>query len=1009
MQRALRRFPVSVVISVLVAIALAPPLAAQTTGVIEGRVVTAVTSRPLAEVQLSVTGTTLGARTDEAGRFRIPAVPAGAHRVRAQRIGYNSATQSVTVVAGQTVTAEFGLREAALSLEAVVVTGTAAETRQREVGNATATIDARALELAPVTNTQEMITGRAPGITVLSNSGQPGAGGSIRLRGITSISQGTNPVVYVDGIRIYSENTRYTPGARQNTLPINDIKAEDIERIEIVKGAAATTLYGTEASNGVIQIFTKKGTSGRPQWALEVGGGANFQGHVGPKSDRAGLFLNRCRGAELVDAFGAAFVDPTCPSSGSWLRTGGLQRYSVSVRGGGESMTYFLSTNYNSEEGVIPTSRGQDGGFRGNFSFTPAKNVLLAVNSAYNKRITNWVPDGNLANGFFLNVARGPNNNFKGGKGECINVTMICTTNGYILEQETTNDADHFITGFTVNWNPTVALTQRVNIGWDYNSSDNKYLLPFGFLNRAAGQLDQGTWNHTKLSLDYAGSFQSKLWRLADVASTLSWGGQVFDDRDRFTRVTGSDFSGPGEPTLASAARVTLNTASRPRVVNAGFFLQEMLGWRDRLFLTGGFRVDGHSAFGEDFGLQTYPKVSASYVISDEGFWPTRWLPTMKLRAALGESGKAPGAFDAIPTWEPVAGDDARPAVTLDQRGNPKLGPERTRELELGFDLGALDNRLGLEFTAFRARTYGALIGVRYPPSEGFDEAQLENVGTIENQGIEAQINAGLLRGDRIDWQARLSFTNLKSEALDLGQVGGQPRQIPTGEDTWVRVGYPIATIFGARVTNPDAFADPIVAIDQEIGPMYPTRLIGVGTTLTIGRTLTLDAQGEYQGGAYLSNFIGYQNANRFIWQPCYATQQKLRQAYGPDGVSGTADDGPASAVADVTARDRARCSLNRTAQNSNFWIAKTDFFKLRSVSLTYNVPQRLVVAGNTATVTIAGRNLYRWTKYDGVDPESRDAQDAALSGGAQYQLGRREYYQLPPYRSVLLTLRATF
>jgi TonB-dependent starch-binding outer membrane protein SusC len=1007
MQPVLRRLPISVVISVLAALAAAPSLAAQSTGAIEGTVTTGSTPRPLGEVQVSLTGTTLGARTDDAGRYRIPGVPAGTHRVRAQRIGYSSANNSVTVVAGQTVRSDFALREAALSLEAVVVTGTAAETRQREVGNATATIDAKALELTPVTNAQEMISGRAPGVTVLSNSGQPGAGGTIRLRGTNTITQSTNPIVYVDGIRIYSENTRATAGARQNTLPINDIKAEDIERIEIVKGAAATTLYGTEASNGVIQIFTKKGTSGRPQWSAEVGAGTNFQGHVGPKSDPAGLFVNHCRGGELVNAFGDPFTDPTCPLRGSWLRTGAAQRYSVAVRGGGESMTYFLSTNYNSEEGVVRTSRAQDGGFRGNFSFTPARNLALAVNTSYNKRLINWLPDGNLANGFLLNVARGANNNFKGGKGECIGITIICTTNAYILEQEIANDADHFISGFTVNWNPTAALTQRVNIGWDYNSSDNKQHIPFGFLNLANGSLFQATWNHTKLSLDYAGSFQSKLWRLSNIASTLSWGGQVFDDRDRYTSFTGSSFSGPGEPTLASAARITLGVASRPRIVNAGFFLQEMLGWRDRLFLTGGLRIDGNSSFGEDFGLQTYPKVSASYVISDESFWPAKWVPTMKLRAALGESGKAPGPFDKIQTWDPVAGDDARPAVSLAQRGNPNLGPERTREIELGFDAGAFDNRIGLEFTAFRARTYSTLIGVRYPPSEGYDLAQLENVGTIENKGIETQLNAGILRGDRIDWQVRANLTAMKNKAIDVGEVAGEPRQIPTGEDSWVRKGYPVATIFAAKIRNPDAFEDPIVDLDQEIGPMYPTRIIGVGTTLTLGNRVTFDAQGEYQAGAFLSNFIGYQGANRYFWRPCYEVQQKMRVAYGPDLTRGTTDDGPASALDGVTARDRARCSTDRTIQNSNFWITNTDFFKLRSVSVTLNVPQRLVAFGKSASITVAGRNLYKWTKYDGLDPESRDATDQAVGGG--YQLGRREYYQLPPYKSILFTLRSTF
>jgi TonB-dependent SusC/RagA subfamily outer membrane receptor len=631
MQRVLRRISVAVVASVLAAFAVVPALGAQGTGSIEGRVTAANTARPLPEVQVSIPGTVLGARTDENGRFRIPNVPAGAHRIRAQRIGYNSTVTSVTVTAGQAATADFALREAALSLEAVVVTGTAAEARQKEVGNAIASIDAKAIEAAPVRNAQDILAGRSPGVTVLQNSGQPGASGTIRLRGTNSITQGNNPVIYVDGVRIYSENGRVTPSARQSTSAFNDIKPEDIDRIEVVKGAAATTLYGTEASSGVIQIFTKRGTSGRPQWTLELGTGANFQGHVGPRSDPTGLFVNHCRsitGGELVDALGVPFVDPTCPSRGSWLRTGLAQRYSAAVRGGGEALTYFVSTNYNSDEGVIATSRSQDGGLRGNFSFTPGKNLMFAVNTFYNKKIIRWVPDGNLANGFLLNVARGPSNNFKGGKGECAGITMTCVTNAYILEQKVSNDADHFISGVTLSWSPTPALTNRFNVGWDYNASNNRSLRPFGFLGtNPNGDIISPNWGHTKLSLDYAGSLQSRMSFLRGLASTFSWGGQVFDDRERYTSVQGFDFAGPGEPTLGSAARVSLNQDSRPRVVNAGFFLQEMLGWRDRAFLTLGLRVDGNSAFGQDFGLQEYPKVSASYVISDEAFWPNSSCP----------------------------------------------------------------------------------------------------------------------------------------------------------------------------------------------------------------------------------------------------------------------------------------------------------------------------------------------------------------------------------------------
>src|SRR5439155_9691192 len=214
---------------------------------------------------------------------------------------------------------------------------------------------------------------------VLGNSGQPGAGGTIRLRGTNSVTQSNSPIVYVDGIRIYSDGGPITPSARQSTLAMNDIKADDIERIEIVKGAAATTLYGTQASGGVIQIFTKKGSSGAPQWNFNGGVGVNYMGHVGPRSDPTGLFLNQCNGSNLHDAFGNAFVDPTCPSSGSWLQHSVPQRYSLGVRGGSDALSYFVSTNYDDNPGVVQTSDAKNGGFRANFSFAPAKSLLFSA------------------------------------------------------------------------------------------------------------------------------------------------------------------------------------------------------------------------------------------------------------------------------------------------------------------------------------------------------------------------------------------------------------------------------------------------------------------------------------------------------------------------------------------------------------------------------------------------------------------------------------------------------
>ena len=972
-------------------------LQAQATGAIKGTVTADGTNVPLEGVQVSVVGDPRIARTDQDGLYRLAGVPVGLHMVRVLRFGYVGQTRSVTVAGGGSHTADFVLKVAALSLDAVVVTGTAAEARKKEVGNAMATIDMKLGSSPQMKDAQDMIGGRAAGVIVMGNSGQPGAGGTIRLRGSNSITQGNNPVIYVDGIRIYSQGGPVTASARQSAAAFNDIKADEIERVEIVKGAAATTLYGTEASGGVIQIFTKRGTAGAPQWTASLSGGLNVMGQVGPKSDPTDLGMI-CKGV-MVDGIGTKYMDPTCPASGSWLRQGPVQRLDLEVKGGGENMTYFLSGNYADNQGVVRTGFQKDGGFRGNFTFMPAKKLVVSLNTSYNKKNIGWLGDGNLANGFTLNVMRGSSGNFKGGKGtDCASVPAgtTCLTNKYILDTQISNDADHFISGASISWNPIAGLTNRFNLGFDYNNSNNNTLLPFGFLSLPTGQLVNAIWNHTNLSLDYAGSYQNTV--LKKFASTLSWGGQLFDDRERYTGMTGTFLSGPGDPTLSSFSIVTLGTASQPRVVNAGMFLQEMIGWNDRLFVTGGLRVDGNSAFGSAFGLQTYPKLSAAYVMSEEKWWPAKYVSTFKFRTAVGESGKAPGAFDAVRTWDPVGGDEGKPGVVVAQRGNANLGPERTREYEVGFDAGALDNRLSVELTAFRARTYGALIGVVYPPSEGFSRTQLQNIGTLENTGLEVQINGEILRGQKVSWNGRVSITSLASNTID---VGGVP--IATGLGSYVREGYPVPAIFGYKITNPDAIADPVVKADQYLGSVYPTHITSLGTTFTFWQNLTLDVLGEFQMGGHLANWIGYQGEVRNMWQPCYAIQTKLRAYNGADGKKGTADD-VLGALDGVTALERGRCAVDATVRNSDFWIAKTDFFKLRSVSLAYQIPPRyLRGTARRATFTLSGRNLYKSTKYDGADPEANDASDAG-SG-----LGRREYYQLPPFKTFMATLRLTF
>src|SRR4030095_2816893 len=239
----------------------------------------------------------------------------------------------------------------------VVVTATG-DVRRKEISNSMSTISNEQIENAPVANPQQLLSAQTPGVTVLANSGQPGAGGVIRLRGNNSISQTNNPIIYVDGVRIFSGATPVAANARQTTLPLNDIRPEDIERVDVVKGAAATTLYGTEASGGVIQIFTKRGRSGKARWTTDITGGTNDLNYLNIDGDPTAVHLKECRGANeygidvttTSSTFGQNLVyeDPTCPSSNKWIKYGPVQRYSASVGGGGDVMQYFMAGNYTS-------------------------------------------------------------------------------------------------------------------------------------------------------------------------------------------------------------------------------------------------------------------------------------------------------------------------------------------------------------------------------------------------------------------------------------------------------------------------------------------------------------------------------------------------------------------------------------------------------------------------------------------------------------------------------------
>jgi hypothetical protein len=348
-------------------------------------------------------------------------------------------------------------------------------------------------------------------------------------------------------------------------------------------------------------------------------------------------------------------------------------------------------------------------------------------------------------------------------------------------------------------------------------------------------------------------------------------------------------------------------------------------------------------------------------VISDEKFWPEK-AGTLKLRLAYGQAGRAPGAFDAVKTWDPI-GWGGLPAYLPLNVGNADLGPERTAETEAGFDYAIFNGRLTADFTYFHQLTNDALFPVQQIPSLGFQNSQLRNVGSIENHGIEVALKGTVFESasGKIRWDLGLNIAKSANKALDLG---GSP-SFSLGGQGYIIKDQPIPVIKGVYLTNPNAIADPITVAEHIYGPNTPTLVLGPSTTLDLPWGITVSARGEYQGGAYIfdSGSEGAQSRGITVWPTCIHANAEIA----------------AGRLAQLTAYERQYCIVANFKSGSTIY--PTDFFKLRELSIRAVVPKSWIPGASSAYFTIAARNWLRWLNKDFkmFDPEMM-ANDGALA-----------------------------
>jgi TonB-linked SusC/RagA family outer membrane protein len=964
-------------------------------GIIVGRVTDARTGDAVGGASLQVEGTRLGAVTGQDGRYRIAGVPSGTRSILVLRLGYSSNRQAVTVAAGATVTHEVGLAPSAVALDQIVVTGTAGETERRSVGNAVSTIDA-STEMAKGSppDIANLLRSRAAGVDIQPISGRLGTGPSIQIRGPSSIGLTNNPLIYIDGVRV-NNATNLGPagiaggfGSQGNPVEsrMNDINPSDIESIEIIKGPAAATIYGTEAANGVIQIITKRGASGRAELRTTITGGPMYfrdaEGRVPTNYDKD-------KAGNIVPWNGVKAMS----DSGTPIFKTGLERhYSTAVVGGVDQLRYYASLGYQNDYGIEPNNLQRD--FNAHLNLSTPLGTTTDVSTSLNFIDMSTHLGADVGASALLGAIGGhsllfppASLGFYPGFPAAVPQTLYDNATGL----------NRFTGSTTINNQLTRWFTHRAVLGLDYTDQDDRAIEHFAppqlaaFLSPAAagGRLGQTLRRTTLITADYSGTAKAEL--SSALVSSTSVGGQFNNSEANQSFLGGQGFPASGVETVSAAAQAAAATQAQTINTTIGGYVQEQFAWRDRLFLVGAVRVDNNSSFGQDFKWVTYPKASASWVVSDEPFW--KWgnrINALRLRAAYGAAGRQPTAFSALQTFTPVVGPNGTNAITPGGLGNADLRPERGAETEVGFETG-LFNRLSVDFTYYNKTTNNEIVQQRVAPSTGFSGNQLVNLGKVTNNGIELETRLQAISRRDFSWEITGNLTTInntiKSNITNAIASAGQ----------YNIVGYPIGGLWSRRVVSADrdpttnlatnvlcdggAGKAPVACASAPfvyIGNPTPSKTFSFGNTLMFGKSLRLYGLLDGRRGNKVWNQNEEIRCDGLAGAPlCRANYYPLE--YSPVYL--------------------AEASLSAAVGNTvDQFMDDASFVKLRELSATYFIPSRFLRVTNPS-ITFAARELHTWTNYRGIDPEGAAQSSVSNNGATAIDQG-----VIPPLTRFLVT-----
>lgn len=1063
MMHQFRRF-----ITMTIAAAALPLTAiAQEGATVSGRVTTEA-GAPLPAVTVFIEGMSLGSLTRDDGQysFTVPSARVQGQTVTltARLLGYRAASAQVTLREGA-ITQDFTLAANPLRLGEVVVTGAGTLTTAEKLGNVRNSVDSAVITRSNEPNIVQALAAKAPNVEVTQQSGDPGASSYIRIRGSKTIQGTGQPLFVVDGTPI--DNTTFATGPLTgSTVSPNragDINPADIESIEILKGSAAAAIYGARAAQGVVLITTKGGRPGPTRYSVrssisidEVTQGPPLQTRFGQGSGGSPAVCSGpgCRLTPVSYGPALAPGTPTYDHFGEMFKTGWLLDNVVTASGGSDRTSFFFSAGRMDHNGTIvgPNSWYDRSSFRVKATHRLLDQLTIGGNVSYADARGSFIQKGSNLSGLLLGALRTPpeydNRQYKDSLGlhrsyRYPRPTALPVTRGYdnpffvVYEHTNVADAGRVFGNVNLDYDPTDWLSVRYTLGGDYTADERLEALPPSSSNWGPGSLVRGDIVNYQIDHNLVATGR---WTFSPtLAGSLTLGHNLNSRRNKMIFVTGFDYIAPDVDNVDN----TIDHdpfEDESLVHNESFFGQATLDLWDQLFLTAGIRNDGSSTFGKADRRHWFPKASAAWNFTDrmgpDGLGGI--LTTGKLRVAYGETGREPFAYQTIggysianqgEGWGPFLSPTQKGGLTRAlEKSNDSLKPERTREIEAGFDVGLFREKADLSVTYYDSRSTDVIFQAPLPPTTGFT-SQVQNAATIDNTGWEATLNLRPVTTANFAWETTLLFATNDNVVVDLSgfdyvdmpgaftdpggaAVKGSRVGVLRSAD-FARCRYGEANMIddvdinaactssgapnGALYIGSDGFPilDPTSRVVADPNPDWTG---SIRTAITLFRKWQISGLLDFKQGG--DNWNGTKGA-LFNFGTHKGTEiRNTQQVFGRNGFHEGPVAGPGAGQSVLIDQDWFQGLGNGFGPVAAQFIEDASYVKLREISVGYTLDQPFVrrFGMNSIDLRVAGRNLKTWTDYSGIDPETN-------LGGAEVALRGIDYFNNPQTRSFVMTV----